>query len=822
MIASRPPPEPVASDADPVLVDRARWLASGAGALVSGLGAAVATMSLLAADAFGHPPSAAGPRLALGVGFALAGLTVVLTTDPTPSAPRRALARGLAASLLVLAAGALARGEPPSLVGGGLGLGLAGLTLLALLADAPPQATRMPGALQGLALITGLYVTMGHAYGVFGSIVASDVLARPTSAAYFLLCVGLVAARTEDGPVSLLVRRGPGGTIARGLLVPAFAFLALLRVIGQRMGLFEAPVGVSLIVIGSLLVAAFLMVRIASQLDSADRDRQAALAALQRAHDDLELRVAERTRQLSESEAAMAVARDDALAASRAKSEFLAAMSHELRTPLNAIVGVSWLLERTRLSEEQARHVALILGGGDQLMSVVNDVLDLSKIEAGKLTLAAAPFSPAAAVTEVTALLAPRANLKHIELESHLADDMPGHVIGDEVHLRQVLINLVGNAIKFTERGRIDVRARVETRTAASAVLTLAVQDTGIGIPADKLQLIFERFTQADASSSRRFGGTGLGLAISRQLVELMGGTIEVTSEPGTGSEFRVRLELPVVEAPLAVSPLADPAAVPVPPRARIPARLAAVATARALVVEDDPTNQYVARRMLELLACHVDIAPSGPAALSLLASRTYDIVYLDCQMPDMDGYEVARRIRAQPALAELPLVGLTAYAMRHDRQKCLDAGMNDYLSKPCSCEQLDATLQRWLGTRDATPGELDPERIAELESLDPDNRHGLLADLVRVFVESVTEQLSDLRSATTSGDQQALRTTRHKLKGACLNVGATHLAHLVSSYGLGHHSLAAIASELDSVRIQLVRRFSADAQDGRTSGGPA
>jgi signal transduction histidine kinase/ActR/RegA family two-component response regulator len=386
-------------------------------------------------------------------------------------------------------------------------------------------------------------------------------------------------------------------------------------------------------------------------------------------------------------QAQLVAARDDAKRASQAKGDFLAMMSHEIRTPMNGVLGIAQLLSDTPLSEEQAGYLRVIRSSGETLLAILNDILDYSKIEAGKLVLEQADFGLPVLLDEITALFRFRMTQGGPTLRCTAAPDVPALLRGDSVRLRQILFNLVGNAFKFTERGSIAVNV---TRDPTSPDrLRFAVRDTGIGIPADRQAGVFEAFEQADASTNRRFGGTGLGLSICRRLVELMGGQIGVSSTVGEGSEFWFTADF--------VQPAAQPVAA-IALAGGQPAAPAKILTAamRILLVEDNPVNRMVMRGMLKRLGgAEPVMAVNGEEAVALAAGQSFDLILMDTQMPVMDGLEATRHLRA--AGCAWPIIGVSAGAMDEERQAALAAGMTDYVLKPVAIDALSQALLRAL-----------------------------------------------------------------------------------------------------------------------------
>jgi PAS domain S-box-containing protein len=389
---------------------------------------------------------------------------------------------------------------------------------------------------------------------------------------------------------------------------------------------------------------------------------------------------------LLEREAELALARDQAVEASRLKSDFLANMSHEIRTPMNAVIGLTGLMLDSPLTAAQREYASAVRSAGEALMDIINDILDFSKIEAGKLRLEPTDFDLRAAIDEVADLLSSKAHEKGLELTTFVGPDVPAFVRGDAGRLRQILTNLVGNAIKFSDRGSVRVRVGATSHTAEVTSLRFDVTDTGIGIsPAGQRQL-FQAFEQVDSSASRRHGGTGLGLAICKQLVEMMGGEIGLDSTEGRGSTFWFAVDLPRAAAPPRRRVTSDPGVTRSPRGARL------------LVAEDNPVNQLVAVRMLERLGYRADVAANGLEAVDALMRVDYAAVLMDCQMPELDGYEATREIRRRQGSARrTPVIAMTAAATQGDRDRCFESDMDDYISKPVRAAELDGVLARWI-----------------------------------------------------------------------------------------------------------------------------
>jgi PAS domain S-box-containing protein len=457
-------------------------------------------------------------------------------------------------------------------------------------------------------------------------------------------------------------------------------------------------------------------------------------------------------------EQAMLEAREQAEQASRLKSEFLANMSHEIRTPMNGIMGMLDLVLEEPLTGAQRAKVERARESAQALLEIINDILDLSKIEAGRLDLEPAWVDLAALVTDVETLLRPLAAAKGLNLETRLDATLPSRVLADAGRIRQVLINLVGNAVKFTDQGGVSLETAVRGQHGAAVDLQFTVRDTGIGIPTDQIPRVFEKFTQLNGASNRRSGGTGLGLSICARLIELMGGHIGVISEPGRGSTFWVDLTLQASE------PLVQQPAAPVPAVAPAPIAPDVAPSRHVLLVEDNPINQQYASAVLRTCGCSVTVVSHGRQAVEQVATLMPDLILMDCQMPVMDGYEAARRIRA--AGHTMPILALTANAMAADRQRCMAAGMDDVLVKPIQPEALRAAVTRLhTGMRAARVENVGLDVEAVVARIGGDRE--LFADIGRLFVEHSAQLTAALTAAVAAGDAAALASSAHALKGS-------------------------------------------------------
>ncbi len=378
-------------------------------------------------------------------------------------------------------------------------------------------------------------------------------------------------------------------------------------------------------------------------------------------------------------------AKSDAERANKVKSEFIATMSHELRTPMNGVLGIAQILERSGLNKMQKDYVDMILRTGNALSSIINDVLDLSKLEAQQLKLEARTFNLEQLCRNVLDMFISESESKKLEIKLNYQPEIPHFFIGDPLRIQQVLINLVGNAVKFTPRGSVDLTVASRPLSFRHTELNLSVKDTGIGIAAKKIDHLFEPFIQADQTTTRKFGGTGLGLAVSKKLIHLMNGSIHVESQEGNGSHFWVALTLPVADAE------------DMPPDRHLISPVEIWSNAKVLLVEDDKVSQVVALNLLRQIGLNVDLAENGRQALNAWHRDQYDLIFMDCRMPEMNGYDAAQSIRELEVEASIPIIALTANSSPEDIQRCLDSGMNDVLTKPFKKERLLDILTRWL-----------------------------------------------------------------------------------------------------------------------------
>ncbi|GAB0056398.1 Sensor histidine kinase RcsC [Candidatus Magnetaquicoccaceae bacterium FCR-1] len=467
--------------------------------------------------------------------------------------------------------------------------------------------------------------------------------------------------------------------------------------------------------------------------------------------------------------------------ANKAKGAFLATMSHEIRTPLNGMLGLAELLSEIDMPESGREYVRAILNSGRSLLTIVDDVLDYSKIEADKLHLESIPLDPRVLLNDLVLLFKGFAGKKQIAFEPRIADNLPDWVLGDPTRLRQVLVNLLSNAVKFTRVGSVTLSAAPVNDSQLRQALRFEVRDTGVGISREQFARLFQAFEQADCSTTRHFGGTGLGLAISRKLVRLMGGRIEVESEPGVGSQFVVLLPMRICDPPETAVAAMD--------GARVDSDF--VRGARILVAEDDPINRAVLRGMLKRFDLEVSFAEDGRQVLEILENARFDLLFLDCQMPRLDGFATCREIREreQAGGRHMPIVAMTAYAMQGDRERCLAAGMDDYLAKPVSRRGMQSAIMRWL-SRDAPldglalDGGSGPMTVLDRQAVGRlrEALEGEFETLIQKFFKLMPERIEAMRRAVEQGQSAALIRMAHGLRGGASQLGALALAHCATS----------------------------------------
>jgi signal transduction histidine kinase/DNA-binding NarL/FixJ family response regulator len=465
--------------------------------------------------------------------------------------------------------------------------------------------------------------------------------------------------------------------------------------------------------------------------------------------------------------------------ASQAKTEFLANISHEVRTPMTGVLGLSTLLLDTKLDTKQEKMIAAIRDSADALIGIVDEILDFSRLQRGQVELEHTAFDISILMDGVTSLMQPRAASKGLALSSEMKGFTSRRFIGDGGRIRQVLLNLVNNAIKFTESGSVLIRAEAVGRPQKTRI-RLVVEDTGVGIPEESLARIFTRYHQTSARSTNGAGGSGLGLAITKQLVQLMGGEIGLTSAVNEGTSFWVELDLePGPEDTLRVDE-----------STRMGESLIRTG-ARVLVAEDNPTSRMVTEALLKKLSCQVDTAMDGREALQKAVANDYDVVFMDCYMPMMDGFQATRRIHRLPKNEALPVIALTASVTEEDRVRCAEAGMNDVIGKPVQISILARALERWVPVSGQPsmrpistlppPAALDLDMVRRLASLDGED-DDFIRDIMTSYVKQLKESLTMLSEALAERDVKTVRLTAHSIKGASKQIGASNIGELLGA----------------------------------------
>ena len=480
-------------------------------------------------------------------------------------------------------------------------------------------------------------------------------------------------------------------------------------------------------------------------------------------------------------------AKEEAEQSVKVKEQFLANMSHEIRTPMNGIIGFAKLLEDTPLTTEQKEYLQMIRASGDNLLVIINDILDFSKIEAGKITFEQTNFKLPEIISSALELMRTKAEEKNIEIYEMIDKRIPEILVGDALRLNQILLNLVSNSIKFTEKGEIEVSAKLVKEDRGSAIIEFNVRDTGIGIPPEKLSTIFESFTQATSTTSRKYGGTGLGLTISKQLIELQGGFIEVHSEVNKGTLFTFQLKFKKTALQQQHSDKTKQFE-----EQQITSDASEnLENVSVLLVEDNPINQHLAMAIMNKWGCHVVLAENGRIAIEELEKRDYDIILMDIQMPEMDGYEAAQRIR-KVLIKEVPIIAMTAHAMKGEREKCISLGMNDYISKPFDQKNLRAKIVKHIKRKKVIHNRPQPDKafskgpekkkvtnLMYLEGVSEGN-DTIMKETISIFIKKSPKVIAKIYNYLREHNWKELKSEAHKLKSNIMIMGMNDYLEII------------------------------------------
>lgn len=614
----------------------------------------------------------------------------------------------------------------------------------------------------------GFLTFIGYLYNSVGltGVDAFIPMALNTAFCFLLLNAAIFFIRPDRGLMGVFSSAGPGGVVTRHLL-PLVIIIPILGGWLFRLALQHGAIGEIAAFASFVLVIVILFTAlvwwIAIALDAADQERQRVAAELQQAKEAAEH-------------------------ANAAKSEFLANISHELRTPMNSILGMSRLLyEEDNVSQEHREMAGVVYRSADNLLEILNDILDLSKIEAGELKLEAISFSLQEVLSNILDTMVPLSSEKGISLSSNYNDMRIPYLIGDPVRTGRIIMNLLSNAVKFTEKGTVTVTLDCKTVSEDDVEITLKVSDTGIGIPADKLEAVFDKFSQADSSTTRRFGGTGLGLPIVRQLAEAMGGRIEVESILGQGSVFTVTIPFQTSE----IRPVLKRKEFRRNDSDYLPENLRKpLHQIKLLLAEDHLLNQSLMKKLFERKHIrHFDIVNNGIEALQAYEKKQYDLIITDCHMPEMSGFEMTETIRAQEKakdLPRMPIIAMTADAMVGARERCLEAGMDDYVTKPVNPDELEIVLSRWftlpekkkpLPLRNKGEEDLPAADLTDLKAFMDDEEE--LQNYIRLFITQSDKTVKTLQNNCKDGNCAEWSEAAHKLKGGSAMMGAKKLRNL-------------------------------------------